>query len=223
MTQPVAWLCAAATCTHELRPHELDTGQLLCDPCIRAITGWLTEVPRQLIVLEASVQRETTGSPTRGGTRTAPTPGRLDTLNLLGPGAAGSVHDPHGDQHGQLPLTAVLGAWVRLVIEERRLRGPAHWQPANLADWLRPHVGWAAMQPWAGELRDELWSMIRNVRGITQVAPRTRPVPRPCPREACATMALTQTDWDQYIRCTACGFSFTQAELNDDAARRAAA
>jgi hypothetical protein len=36
-------------------------------------------------------------------------------------------------------------------------------------------------------------------------------------------MALTQTDWDQYVRCSACGFSFTQNELNDDAARRTAA
>ncbi|MFJ8583658.1 hypothetical protein ACIRD2_03220 [Streptomyces sp. NPDC093595] len=221
MTTPQTWLCAAGTCARELRPHELDTRQLLCDPCIRGITGWLRELPNQMIVLAASVQRETTGAPTRSGSRTAPLPGRLDTLNLIGPAAPGTVQDPHGDQHGDLPVAATLGAWVRLVIEERHLNGPDRWSPADLATWLAPHTGWAALQAWAGEYRDELWATIRAVRGITRVQPRTLPVSRPCPR--CDELLLTHTDWDQYTRCSGCGSSYTPSELNDDAARRAAA
>ncbi|NUL14488.1 hypothetical protein [Streptomyces lunaelactis] len=222
MTQPAAWPCAATTCTRELRQHELETGQQLCDPCLNDMRRWLSELPNQLVVLVASAQRETTGNPTRGGTRTPPLPGRLDTLNLLGPAAPGTVHDPYGDQHGDAPIASILGAWVRIVIEERRLNGPKTWTIPTLAAWLAPHLDWAATQQWAGELRDELWSMTRAIRGITRIRPQTRPISRPCPRELCASLALTETDGDQYIRCGACGYSYTQQELNDDAARRAA-
>lgn len=218
---PQSWPCAATTCQRELRQPELEAAQYLCTPCVGDMRRWLNEIPNQLVVLGGSTQREITGSPVRGGTRTPPTPGRLDTLNITGPSAPGDIHDEHGDQHGPLPIGAVLGAWARIVIEERRLNGPDRWTELRLATWLSPHLDWAALQPWAGCMRDELFGMISVVRGITRLRPQKRPVTRPCPRPQCATLALTQTDGDQYIRCGACGYSFTQQELNDDAARRA--
>jgi hypothetical protein len=210
--------CTAEHCTRELRDHE--AGQWICTPCIRTIRAWLTELPTQMIVLRGSMQRETIGSPVRSGTRTPPLPGRLDTLNLIGPSAPGDVTDPHGDQHGPLPVTAVLGAWVRIICEERRLDPPLPATEEALAHWLDQRLSWAARQPWCGELRGELWDMIRAVRGITRARPARRPVRRPCPR--CLSLELTETDHQPYIECGQCEALWTQAELEADAEQRAA-
>ena len=55
----------------------------------------------------------------------------------------------------------------------------------------------------------------------TRCRPQKRPVTRPCPK--CACLTLTKKDHDLYIRCgnETCEAVFTEAELNDDAARRA--
>lgn len=212
--------CHALTCTHTLRPHETDAGQQLCGPCVHAIRRWLASIPATMVVLAASIQRETTGAPTRSGSRTAPLPGRADTLNLCGPWAVDTVHDEHGDQCGPLPIAAVLHGWARLVAEERHLRGPATVTETALAAYLDAHLDWAAGQPWAGEMHDELLHMMGRIWHITSTRPRVRPVTRPCPR--CDVLALTEEDGDQYVRCGGCGTAFTKGELNDDAGRRAA-
>lgn len=216
--------CTADHCTRELRDWELDAHMVICSPCLGQMRGWLQQIPAALVVLrDGSMQRERTGTGGRCGTRTPPLPGRLDTLNLVGPAASGTVHDPHGDQTGTQPITGVLGSWVRLIGEERRIDGPEQWTEEALAGWLLRQLGWAATQPYAAELASELRDLMWAIRGITRIRPQTRPVPRPCPREHCAQLTLTQTDGDLYIRCGACGNAYTQAELNDDAARRAAA
>lgn len=217
---PQSWPCAANTCSRQLRQPELEARQWICDPCVGQIGGWLRQMPNQLIVLrEGSMQREVTGSPTRSGTRTPPMAPREDTMNLTGPAAPGDVHDPHGDQHGPLPIAATLGAWAQVICEEHqpRLNGPRIWTELTLAAWMPAHLPWAARQEWAGCLRDELFGMMRAIWGITNLRPQTRPVTRPCPR--CQSLTLTKTDGDEYIRC-ACGNSWTQQELNDDAERR---
>ena len=211
--------CIAEHCDRDLRQPELDAGQWICLPCLRLIRSWLAELPAQMTVLRGSMQRETVGSPVRSGTRTPPTPGRIDTLNLIGPSAPGDIHDPHGDQHGTLPVTAVLDAWVRICCEELRLDPPIPATEEQLAAWLDQRLAWAAKQPWAGEMRGELDSMIRHVRRITHVRPGRRPLRRPCPR--CTGLDLVETDWQSYIECEACGSLWTQAELEADAARRA--
>lgn len=220
MTSAAPWPCAATTCIRTLRAHELETGQRLCDPCIRDMARWLGSLPAELVVLGASMQRETTGEPARGRTRSAPLPCRIDTLNLLGPAAPGDVSDEYGDQYGDLPLAAVLSGWVQLVIEERHLNGPRQWDVLTLAAWLKPHLGWCAQWDWSAHLRDELHGMMRAVWGITRLRPRTRAISRPCPR--CQELSLAQTDGDQYVRCgnLTCETSWTISELEDDAARR---
>ncbi|WP_055532727.1 hypothetical protein [Streptomyces graminilatus] len=215
--------CAAATCHRTMYDHELSDGQTLCTPCVNTIAAWLTEeLPRQLIVLEASRQRETTGSRTGGRTvhRTAPLPGRADTLNLLGPAAwADTIHDPYGDahtdQHGPLSITGTLTPWVRLIAEQRRWNPPATLTEQALAEWLATPrlLGWAARQLWAGDLRDELAEMMRAIRNITRLRPQRRPVTQPCPR--CDSLTLVETDHQLYIECTedGCGGLFTRDEL----------
>ncbi|MEV6124399.1 hypothetical protein AB0M23_28480 [Streptomyces sp. NPDC052077] len=214
--------CAAATCHRGLRDHELADGQLLCGPCVHLIGVWLqAELPRQITVLEASRQRETTGASAGGRAAhgTAPLPGRDDVLNLLGPAAWTTVHDPYGqapaDQHGAVPITGVLTPWVRTICETRRWNPPQALTPQALAAWLaRPHVlNWAARQPWAGDLRDELDALMRTIRAATRLRPRRRPVPQPCPR--CDSLTLVATDHQLYTECTddTCRALFTRAEL----------
>ncbi|MFD7996861.1 hypothetical protein [Streptomyces mexicanus] len=212
-TAPEATPCTATSCHRTLRDWELAGQQTICTPCVSAIRAWLHEIPNQLIVLGGSLQRETTGTVGGRGTRTAPLPGREDVLNLIGPAAWSDVHDPHGDQHGPLPIVGVLGAWVRIVCEERRWNGPDQPTPDALALWLgRDRVlDWACRQPWAGEMRDELWSLIRTIRGTTRVRPQRRPIPQPCPR--CDSLTLTETDWETYIDCGTCESRFTRAEI----------
>lgn len=218
-------LCITERCTRELRDWELDAAMLICRPCHDQMRQWLQQIPAALTVLrDGSMQRERTGDTGgRGGTRTAPLPGRLDTLNLIGPAAAADVHDPHGDQTGQRPIVGVLGDWVRVVCSERRLNGPAHWNETELAAWLTPHLGWASQQPWVDEVHRELRDMTWHIRGIARIDIRTRPVSRPCPADECGQLTLTETDGDQYTRCSNCGRCYTLTELNDDAIRRAAA
>ncbi|MEU3683739.1 hypothetical protein AB0E99_22765 [Streptomyces sp. NPDC030592] len=222
MTTHTAQPCAAATCTRSLRDHEQTTGQQLCDPCVHLIGVWLqVELPRQIIVLEASRQRETTGSSTGGRTayRTAPLPGRDDILNLLGPAAwSDTTHDPYGqaaaDQHGTVPILGVLIPWARTICDTRRLNPPA-LTPTAIAAWLsHPHVlDWAAHQPWAGDLRDELHQLMRTIRAVTRLRPQRRPVPQPCPR--CDGLTLVATDHQLYIECTddQCRAMYTREEL----------
>lgn len=217
-----AAVCIAEYCSRELRDHELAAQQLLCDPCVHQLRRWLAAIPAALIVLrDGSLQRERTGEPGRTGTREAPLPCRLDTLNLIGPAASSTVRDPHGDQAGAQPIVGVLGGWAKLICEERSVAGPDVWNEVGLADFLRGQATWVAGQPFAGELIDEIGSLMRVIRGIARVEVRTRAVSRPCP--TCEYLTLQQQDWDRYVRCTNCGGCWTPDELNHDAARRTAA
>lgn len=135
--------CTAATCSRELHDTEHANRQTLCTPCVDTIKVWLRELPVQIIVLEGSRERETTGASSGGRTvhRTAPLPGRADTLNLLGPAAwTDGIRDPYGDarhdQHGPLSIAGVLIPWVRLITEERR------WNPRPSSPHRRSPSGW---------------------------------------------------------------------------------
>lgn len=216
--------CIVERCTRDLRDHEEAAGQLVCDPCVHRMRAQLAAIPAALIVLrDGSLHRERTGDTSRTGTREAPLPCRMDTLNLIGPAAHGTVHDPHGDQTGQRPLAGVLADWTRLVCEERHLPWPHRHRPEDLAGFLASHLGWASTQGWISEFADELGSLMRQVRGIARVEIRTRAISRPCPNSECGLLSLTRTDWDQYVRCSSCGNAYTDAELNADAIDRAAA
>jgi hypothetical protein len=216
--------CIAADCSRQLREHEIIARQLVCDPCLNGMRATLRAIPAALIVLrEGSMQRERTGETGRAGTREAPLPCRIDTLNLIGPAASGTVHDPYGDQIGQRAIIDVLGSWTRILCEERRLNGPQQWTEVALAGWLASQLGFASTQPWIAELHGELRDLLWAIRGIARVEVRTRAISRPCPNSECGLLTLTRTDWDQYVRCSSCGNAYTDSELNADAIARSAA
>ncbi|MEU5838803.1 hypothetical protein ABZ820_34780 [Streptomyces diacarni] len=204
MTTPACPCCGRALYTTEL-------GLYACGACLRTLEGWLRELPAQLVVLAGSHQRETTtaASARVSGSRTAPLPGRLDTLNLLGP-AALDVQD-QADQHGPWPIAAVLGAWAHTIAGERAQAEPTGRKPEQLAAWLAPHLSWAVTRPWAPDLHQQLGDMMRTIRGITRTQPRRRPVTQPCPR--CDVLALTEVDWQAYVECGECGSLFTAGDL----------
>ncbi|MGA4896726.1 hypothetical protein ACPCAJ_02005 [Streptomyces griseoincarnatus] len=216
-TQP----CAAATCHRDLRDNEQAGGHTICIPCVHLMARWLqNELPRQIIVLEGSRHRETTGASSGGRTayRTAPLPGRDDVLNLLGPASwTDTTRDPYGqapaDQHGPVPIAGVLIPWARTIADERRWNPPATLTPIALSAWLgRPKVlDYASRQSWAGDMRDELAELMRAVRAVTRLRPQRRPVAQPCPR--CEDLALVETDHQLYIDCTSCEAMFTRDEL----------
>lgn len=211
--------CIVETCSRDLREWEETAGMRCCTPDLNRMRAQLTAIPAALVVLrEGSMQRERTGDTGRTGTREAPLPCRIDTLNLIGPAASGTVHDPHGDQIGQRPVIDVLGSWVRLLCEERRINGPARYREEDLAAFLRGHLTFAATQQWVGELAGELGDLMWQIRGIARVEVRTRAVSRPCPN--CQILTLTHTDGDQYTRCSQCLGCWTDTELNDEAPRQ---
>ncbi|MGW5426847.1 hypothetical protein ACWET9_06420 [Streptomyces sp. NPDC004059] len=214
--------CIVANCPRDLRSWEIEANMLCCSPCLATMRAQLTAIPAAMIVLrQGSMQRERTGEAGRSGTREAPLPCRIDTLNLIGPAASGTVRDPYGDQVGAQPIAGVLGSWVRLVCEEKRINGPARHRPEDLTGWLIPQLGFAATMPWVSELALELRDLMWAIRGIARVDVRTRAISRPCP--ACDLLTLARTDWDQYIRCSNCGNAYTDSELNADAVARTAA
>jgi hypothetical protein len=212
--------CLADSCHRGLLEHEQTNKQVLCSRCVHLVNVWLhVELPLQIVVLEGSRQRETTGASSGGRTayRTAPLPGRDDVLNLLGPAAwSDGVRDAHGqahaDQHGPVPIAGVLIPWVRLVCDERRWNPPT-LTPQVLAQWLgRPSLlDWASRQPWAGEMRDELHELMCTVRRVTRLRPQRRPVPQPCPR--CGSLTLVETDHQLYVDCITCESMYTRDEL----------
>lgn len=227
-------VCIAEHCTRELREWEISAGMLCCSPCLNTMRSQLTAIPAAMIVLrQGSMQRERTGETGRTGTREAPLPCRIDTLNLIGPAARGNVHDPYGesfgDQSGARPVIDVLDGWVRLILEEhprrrdRDFKQPTAWTEETLADWLARQLAWASTMGWIGELHSEVRELSWAIRGIARVEMRTRAVSRPCPNDDCGLLTLSRTDWDQYVRCSSCGNAYTDSELNADAVARSAA
>ncbi|MFI1166523.1 hypothetical protein ACH4UM_23705 [Streptomyces sp. NPDC020801] len=223
--------CIAEHCTRLLRDWETSANWQICRPCVDQMRAWLRAVPNLLIVLaDGSMHRERSGeSGGRGGTKEAPLPGRPTTMNFIGPASTTDVRDLHGDQIGQRPIIDFLGSWTRLVLEEhprrhqRDFKQPDNWSEAGLSAWLSTALPWASTMAWIGEMAQELRDLTIAIRGIARVEVRTRAVSRPCPNSDCGLLALTRTDWDQYVRCSACGNAYTDAELNADAVARSAA
>lgn len=210
--------CTIPSCGRALRDDEAH--RQACGRCEHRIRGWLRELPRQLPLLEASLQhdRGPAQGTTHGGRAHSPLPVRQDVLTLLGPGATGAVHDADRDQTGPLPITTTLTSWVQLVAEERHLPGPTgHPTVRQLTQWLATHLDWATGQPWIAELHQELAELLARVRRITHTEPQRHPQDAPCP--SCHAFALIEEDWQPYIECTLCELLLTPQEYADHAKR----
>ncbi|MFE5159660.1 hypothetical protein ACFRNT_14290 [Streptomyces sp. NPDC056697] len=210
--------CAISRCGRPLREEE--SHRAACSLCEHRIRGWLTELPHQMPLLAASLERDG-GGPAIGGTSgraVAPVPLRLDVLNLLGPAASSTVHDPHADQTGPVPILAILGDWADHLATDRGQAPPAHRTVESCTGYLAAHLPYALARGWIAELHAELGELVNRIRGITRTEPRRRSLPAPCPGTDCRTFGLVEIDWADYIECTVCGRLLTRAEYDDHAA-----
>jgi hypothetical protein len=174
-----------------------------CVSCQARIRGLLAQIPEQYVFLAMSRQREQRSGDGRSSTRLhAPLPGRLDTLNLVGPYARQSVTDAE-DQIGEAPVLAVLETWCQVVTEERRLT-PVRTHVSTLTNRLLTHLGWICDQVWVVDFELELRELMRAVKGITRTEPRRVPLPVPCP--SCELLTLIREDWSGWAaECLMCG------------------
>ncbi|MFF9210463.1 MULTISPECIES: hypothetical protein [unclassified Streptomyces] len=174
-----------------------------CISCRSRIRGLLAALPEQYVFLAMSRQREQGGGGDgRSSTRLhAPLPGRLDTLNLIGPYARQSVTDAE-DQVGDVPVLAVLETWCQVVTEERGLT-PAKVHVSSLTNRLLTHLGWIVEQPWVADFELELRELMRAVKGITRTEPRRVPLPVLCP--SCDALTLVREDHSGWAaECVMC-------------------
>jgi len=210
--------CTIRTCGRPLRPDEAH--RTACSRCEHRIRAWLRELPHQLTLLQASLQpdRGHTQGALHDGRAHAPLPVRGNVLSLLGPGAAGAVADPYGDQTGPLPIDRLLRNWAETTAEHVGLCPAPGLRPGRTwTAWLTAYLPWALTAPWAGDFHDELAELLGSVRAITCTEPRRRPKDAPCP--SCGAFGLTEEDWQPYIDCTVCELLLTPAEYADHARR----
>ncbi|MFG2899541.1 hypothetical protein ACGFZH_20970 [Streptomyces zaomyceticus] len=197
-------------CTHDAGP-----SRTACVRCEHRVRSWLAEIPRQLVLLTASLELGTRPAQGFGGAGRAhsPLPVRGDVLNLLGPAAPGPVRDTAGDQSDRQPVHAVLHAWADQLAEDLGHILPPITPRAPYADYLARHLGHVVRSSWVALLHAELDDLVRRIRTVTTTEPRRHALQAPCP--SCQAFALGRTDWETYIDCTVCGQLLTPDEYDD--------
>lgn len=107
-------------------------------------------------------------------------------------------------------MQAVVVSWVRMVCEERGLRGPDGSDVALLARWLLSQLDWLLEHPAVGDLCDEMRDLARVADGLTQVHPRWNRLDPACP--TCGAQELGRMDGDEHVACRACGRQWHERE-----------
>lgn len=194
--------------------HPAEHPRTACTRCEHRLRGWLTEIPRQLVLLTASLELGTRPAQGFGGAGRAhsPLPVRADVLTLLGPAAPGPVHDAAGDQSGPTPVHAVLHAWADQLADDLDHMLPPVNPRSPYAYYLARHLGHVVRSGWVASMHAELADLIRRIRAVTSTEPRRRSLDAPCP--SCEAFTLGHLDWDAYIDCEACGLLLTPDEYD---------
>ncbi|MFE7517261.1 hypothetical protein ACFU8I_39445 [Streptomyces sp. NPDC057540] len=195
--------------------HPAEHARTACTRCEHRIRSWLGEIPRQAVLLTASLELGTRPAQGFGGAGRAhsPLPVRADVLTLLGPAAPGPVRDTTSDQSDRPPVHAVLHAWADQLAEDLGHMLPPITPRAPYADYLARHLGHIVRTGWVALMHDELNDLVRRIRAVTSTEPRRRPMDAPCP--ACGAFGLGHLDWAAYIDCEACGLLLTPDEYTD--------
>lgn len=222
---------ACTLCRHTLT--DQDHAQA-CEACVRHLRDQLTELRRQLRLLQdtmAPAGASLTARSTPAGASREPV--RMDVLNLLGPGR----YIP-GTDAADMPVHVLLTAWARLFARasdgagfrawrstdgtehvERWCDGPrsVHGTGADaMARWLYAYLPAVAdTAPWLGELRDDLHDVLRRCRSITGTALRRR-CDAPCP--ACGVFRLFEHADVHQVVCAACGHRLATEDYHRHAA-----
>ncbi|MER8042725.1 hypothetical protein [Streptomyces sp. NPDC094032] len=192
--------------------HSADQPRTACARCGDRLRGWLAEIPRQVVLLRASLELGVRPAQGYGGAGRAhaPLPVRADVLTLLGPAAPGPVRDTAGDQDGPAPVHAILHAWADQLADDLGHNLPPINPRAPYAAYLARHLDHVLRASWVALLHAELADVVRRIRAITSTEPRRRHLDAPCP--SCACFGLGLTDWQRYVDCSACGRLLTPEE-----------
>jgi hypothetical protein len=218
-------------CHRQLQDDEDRAGRHACHKCTHQIRAWLAELTAQLPYLHASLRPDARPAQGHtGGRAHSPMPLRTDVVSLLGPGVVyGVIGDPHGDQHGPLPIHTWLYGWADWISREHPYvrhdeRGTQWTTPceapsssrgtdaAAWCHWLTAYLPHTATRPWAAEFHQQLDELLHQVRAITHLEPQRRLLAAPCPR--CDSLALERTDWSDQIDCRTCGLDLTYEEYD---------
>lgn len=225
-----------ASCTIGHCSRTAPDGHHACPLHANELRGWLAELPRQAVLLEAFVTPA--GRPRAGrlggtGLAHAPAPVDLRVLNLLvGPGH----YDPRPgtDDDGEPPITATLGAWAGHIAYHHPAvgydpHGTARTQPCEqawpshgetIAGWCTWHLAYLPFTltlPLLDEYHRQLGGLIRRIRDLTHTTPRKHPQGAPCPQ--CGIFALVRTDGQWDISCTSCGHQMEPEAYDEHAAQ----
>lgn len=194
--------------------HTTDRPRTACARCEHRLRGWLAEIPRQVVLLTASLELGSRPAQGYGGAGRAhsPLPVRGDVLTLLGPAAPGPVRDTKRDQDGPAPIHAVLHAWADHLAEDLGHMLPPITPRGPYADYLARHLDHAVRAPWIAPFHAELADLVHRIRTVTSTEPRRRPMDAPCP--SCEAFGLGRVDWEAYVDCEACGLLLTPAEYD---------
>lgn len=164
---------------------------LLCQRCATRLERTLAEIPARVDLLTVALQPRQGGGDGRGR-RSWPVPLDVD------------AHD-----HLRL-LSATVGSWTQMVVEERSARGPDHFDdPKAASRWLLGQIDWLVHQPWVDDLDDELHDLTVKADGITRWWPRRHRLDAPCPH--CSAHQLGRRDGESRVQCDSCGSAWDEA------------
>lgn len=195
------------------RPHctgHVDDNRAVCQPCRDKLRGQLNDIPDLYAALDDELLAQRNTGPKVSGTREAPIPGRLDVLNLRGPGSTANM--PIADQHGAIPIFAALESWER---DWRHCRGLAitgMWPDiphalTAIVRFLDAHLDWACDYHGAiGEFAADVRGVAQSIKAAQGDRPDTVFVGH-CPviadGKTCGARLRAST-WHDTIRCPAC-------------------
>jgi hypothetical protein len=210
--------------------HTTADDRYLCEGCEYRARTWLRGMPGQAALLQVCLQ-PTAGPAQRGGTGRAHSPLPLDlrSLDLLGPGHPVPVNDPHGDQTGGVPITALLAGWAHYIASDvpaasRDAHGTARIERDRYAQawprtgtgigawstWLVRYLPYVVTRPYAEVMYTQLEDLMARIQRITHTQERRTVKDAPCP--TCDRWTLIEREDSPHITCEACGHQLTPAQ-----------
>lgn len=190
----------------DTEPRIYDRAQV-CDGCRAHLADLLDELGERYD--DVDLERATTGAAKVSGSRTPPLPLDLRSLDLtMPPTRPGTIHDPHGDQVGEVSVATVLDGWARDWQSYRWAYLPTPTVPL-LLDWLRERLDWACdHHPAVNEFAAELAHTVSRLRPAPERPERKVGVP--C--RQCDHVTLYRRPRSTRIECASCPAIMTTDE-----------
>lgn len=135
----------------------------------------------------------------------APSPVNEQVLSLLGPGDYLRDADADRDQTGQMPASAVLSGWCRVVT------GRTNRNISTACTVLLEHWPATTESPYSWRLADDIGRLHGALEHAAHAYSARRTLNLPCP--ACSMLSLQGLDGCD-IRCANCGAEMTQADYD---------